>query len=147
MKFLLSLLPVAALVIVAPTLSAQSQEMIPPEMATRFVGKDGMVCGKVEKAKYAQSSEGEPTFLYMGGMFPRHTFSARIDGANRASSASPRKRSKARTSASSARSSATVRAPKSKSAPGQPEARHHQVIASHIATPSRVAMCCCGYAD
>ncbi|MCF5974566.1 hypothetical protein L2215_22705, partial [Xanthomonas perforans] len=73
MKFLLSLLPVAALVIVAPTLSAQSQEMIPPEMATRFVGKDGMVCGKVEKAKYAQSSEGEPTFLYMGGMFPRHT--------------------------------------------------------------------------
>ncbi|HEY9253706.1 MAG TPA: hypothetical protein VIP30_04140 [Stenotrophomonas sp.] len=57
--------------------------MIPPEMATRFVGKDGMVCGKVEKAKYAQSSEGEPTFLYMGGMFPRHTFSARIDGANR----------------------------------------------------------------
>ncbi|MBV6747095.1 hypothetical protein [Xanthomonas vasicola] len=83
MKFLLSLLPVAGLVIVAPTLSAQSQEMIPPEMATRFVGKDGMVCGKVEKAKYAQSSEGEPTFLYMGGMFPRHTFSARIDGANR----------------------------------------------------------------
>lgn len=116
MKFLLSLLPVAALVIVAPTLSAQSQEMIPPEMATRFVGKDGMVCGKVEKAKYAQSSEGEPTFLYMGGMFPRHTFSARIDGANAASSASPRKRWKERTSASSARFSATARVPKSKSA-------------------------------
>ena len=62
---------------------AQAQEMIPPEMATRFVGKDGMVCGKVEKAKYAQNSEGEPTFLYMGGAFPRHTFSARIPGADR----------------------------------------------------------------
>ena len=62
---------------------AQSQELIPPEMATRFVGKDGMVCGKVEKAKYAQNSEGEPTFLYMGGAFPRHTFSARIPGADR----------------------------------------------------------------
>jgi hypothetical protein len=68
---------------VSSTAFAQSQEMIPPEMATRFVGKDGMVCGKVEKAKYAESSEGQPTFLYMGGMFPRHTFSARIAGADR----------------------------------------------------------------
>ncbi|WNH43129.1 MULTISPECIES: hypothetical protein [unclassified Xanthomonas] len=67
----------------SPSTFAQSQQMIPPEMATRFVGKDGMVCGKVEKAKYAQNSEGEPTFLYMGGMFPRHTFSARIAGADR----------------------------------------------------------------
>ncbi|UKE48991.1 hypothetical protein KHA79_09510 [Xanthomonas translucens pv. cerealis] len=67
----------------SPSAFAQSQQMIPPEMAARFVGKDGMVCGKVEKAKYAQNSEGEPTFLYMGGMFPRHTFSARIAGADR----------------------------------------------------------------
>ena len=64
---------------------AQSQEMIPPEMATRFVGKDGMVCGKVEKARYAEGSEGQPTFLHMGGAFPRHTFSARIPGSARGS--------------------------------------------------------------
>ena len=42
-----------------------------------------MVCGKVEKARFAEGSEGQPTFLYMGGAFPRHTFSARIAGANR----------------------------------------------------------------
>jgi hypothetical protein len=83
MKALYTLIPALVLSTLSADLLAQSQEMIPPEMATRFVGKDGMVCGKVEKAKYAQSSEGEPTFLYMGGMFPRHTFSARIDGANR----------------------------------------------------------------
>ena len=83
MKALFTLIPALALATLSADALAQSQEMIPPEMATRFVGKDGMVCGKVEKAKYAQSSEGEPTFLYMGGMFPRHTFSARIDGANR----------------------------------------------------------------
>jgi hypothetical protein len=83
MKALYTLIPALALSTLSADLLAQSQEMIPPEMATRYVGKDGMVCGKVEKAKYAQSSEGEPTFLYMGGMFPRHTFSARIDGANR----------------------------------------------------------------
>ena len=64
---------------------AQSQEMIPPEMATRFVGKDGMVCGKVEKARYAEGSEGQPTFLHMGGAFPRHTFSARIPSSARGS--------------------------------------------------------------
>jgi hypothetical protein len=58
-------------------------EMIPPETAARFAGKDGMVCGKVEKARYAEGSEGQPTFLHMGGMFPRHTFSARIAGSNR----------------------------------------------------------------
>lgn len=70
--------------LIAPSpLLAQTQQMIPPEMATRFVGKEGMVCGKVERAKYAENSEGQPTFLYMGGAFPRHTFSARIAGSDR----------------------------------------------------------------
>lgn len=65
------------------TAAADTAEMIPPENAARFAGKDGMVCGKVEKARYAEGSEGQPTFLHMGGVFPRHTFSARISGANR----------------------------------------------------------------
>ena len=77
-----------ALVSVAVLLAASvpalaQQEMIPPEQASRHLGKDGMVCGKVEKAKFAEGSEGQPTFLYMGGTFPRHTFSARIAGSNR----------------------------------------------------------------
>lgn len=84
MKCQLSLVPLVLLASIPVATLAQSQEMIPAELATRFVGKEGMVCGKVEKAKYAQNSEGEPTFLYMGGMFPRHKFSARIDGVNRA---------------------------------------------------------------
>ncbi|MFT4248530.1 MAG: hypothetical protein QM581_10985 [Pseudomonas sp.] len=79
-----SLLPLLVLLTFASAALAQSQDMIPPEMASRFVGKDGMVCGKVEKAKFAEASEGSPTFLYMGGVFPRHTFSARIPGSDRA---------------------------------------------------------------
>mgnify|MGYP003583179263 FL=1 len=67
----------------AAPLSALAADAIPAEQAARFVGKDGMVCGKVEKTRYAQNSEGEPTFLYMGGTFPRHTFSARIPGDQR----------------------------------------------------------------
>ena len=75
---------VTAAVLVAGMSSAFAQsEMIPAEAAPRYAGKDGMVCGKVEKARYAEGSEGQPTFLYMGGAFPRHTFSARIPGAAR----------------------------------------------------------------
>ena len=82
MKSLLAVFSVAVLATSAAPVSAQSA-MIPPELAPRSVGKDGMVCGKVEKARYAEGSEGQPTFLYMGGAFPRHTFSARIAGENR----------------------------------------------------------------
>jgi hypothetical protein len=55
-----------------------AQDAIRPEQAARHVGQSGMVCGKVEKTRYAENSEGQPTFLHMGGAFPRHTFSARI---------------------------------------------------------------------
>jgi len=72
-----------ALLLAASLPVLAQQEMISPEQASRHLGKDGMVCGKVEKAKYAEGSEGQPTFLYMGGAFPRHTFSARIAGSNR----------------------------------------------------------------
>ena len=58
--------------------AALAQDAIRPDQATRFVGQNGMVCGKVEKTRYAENSEGSPTFLHMGGAFPRHTFSARI---------------------------------------------------------------------
>jgi len=58
--------------------SSLAQEAIRPDQAARHVGQNGMVCGKVEKTRYAENSEGQPTFLHMGGAFPRHTFSARI---------------------------------------------------------------------
>lgn len=74
---------ILAIVLSTPDAFAQAKEMIPAELAPRFIGRDGMVCGKVEKARFAQNSEGEPTFLYMGGSFPRHTFSARIAGSDR----------------------------------------------------------------
>jgi len=77
------ILILAAAVLAAAPVAAMAQEAIPAEQAVRHVGKEGMVCGRVEKPRYAQNTEGEPTFLYMGGMFPRHTFSARIPGDQR----------------------------------------------------------------
>lgn len=86
MRMTRSLLFALSVALVGATpLLARENRMIPPEHANRFVGQNGMVCGKVERARYAQNSEGEPTFLYMGGAFPRHTFSARIPGSSRAS--------------------------------------------------------------
>jgi len=76
----------AALLMPASPAVGQSQvdNAIPADMAARFTGKAGTVCGKVGKARFAENSEGTPTFLYMGGNFPRHTFTARIPGDARA---------------------------------------------------------------
>src|SRR5690606_17331170 len=63
--------------------AASAQEAIPAEHAVRFIGTTGMVCGTVERTRHATNTEGEPTFLYMGGNFPRHTFTARIPGSIR----------------------------------------------------------------
>ena len=69
----------AALLMPASPANSQSQvdNAIPADMATRFTGKVG-------KARFAENAEGTPTFLYMGGNFPRHTFTARIPGDARA---------------------------------------------------------------
>jgi len=82
MKPIAHMLAFATLLAGAP-LAAAAADAIPADQAVRFVGKDGMVCGKVEKTRFAENAEGTPTFLYMGGAFPRHTFSARIPGDQR----------------------------------------------------------------
>ena len=76
----------AALLMPAAPANSQSQidNAIPADMAPRFAGKAGTVCGKVGKARFAENAEGTPTFLYMGGNFQRHTFTARIPGDARA---------------------------------------------------------------
>ena len=81
----------AALLMPASPANSQSQvdNAIPADMATRFTGKAGTVCGKVGKARFAENAEGTPTFLYMGGSFPRHTFTARIPGDDRAHGEDP----------------------------------------------------------
>ena len=81
----LAVVGAALLMPAAPAISqSQIDNAIPADMAARFTGKAGTVCGKVGKARFAENSEGTPTFLYMGGNFPRHTFTARIPGDARA---------------------------------------------------------------
>lgn len=77
------LLKTAGLLGLLVVLPSYATDMIPPEAAVRHVGKEGLVCGLVERGRYAEGSEGQPTFLHMGGSFPRHTFFARIPGSAR----------------------------------------------------------------
>ncbi len=47
-------------------------------------GQTKRVCGKVDQARFAENSDGQPTFLYFGGRFPRHQFAVRVPGDVRA---------------------------------------------------------------
>lgn len=80
---------VAALIAVSiPQVMAQAggnriRGEMPVEQASEFIGKEATVCGSVDGARYAENAEGQPTFLFMGGNFPSHKFSARIWGRDR----------------------------------------------------------------
>lgn len=56
---------------------------VPVAQAAEFIGKEATVCGTVDGARFAENAEGQPTFLFMGGNFPAHKFSARIWGRDR----------------------------------------------------------------
>lgn len=76
------LIPLIALVVAAPAWSVGPT--IGAENASSYIGKDATVCGKIDSAKYNENSDGQPTFMHMGGKFPVHKFAIRINGENRA---------------------------------------------------------------
>ena len=52
--------------------------------AYSHVGEYATVCGKVVSTKYADRSNGEPTFLNLDKAYPNHIFTVVIWGENRA---------------------------------------------------------------
>lgn len=82
MKFLFVLFFVVVFVIIVLFVFVQMVEMILLEMVLCVVGKDGMVCGKVEKVCYVEGFEGQLIFLYMGGVFLCYIFLVCIVGVN-----------------------------------------------------------------
>jgi hypothetical protein len=64
--------------------TASAQSTVGAAKASTVVGSNATVCGKVESFRYNENSEGQPTFLHLGGVFPKHTFAVRINGADRA---------------------------------------------------------------
>lgn len=68
---------------------AFAQAQIPASQAIEHVGKTAQVCGKIESGRYAENTDGQPTFLHLGAAFPKHTFQVRIDGKNRGKFTTP----------------------------------------------------------
>jgi hypothetical protein len=73
---------IAAGVVLAGSSFAQGPT-IGPDNAQGFIGKDATVCGKVDSARYNENADGQPTFMHLGGPFPKHKFAVRVDGQNR----------------------------------------------------------------
>ena len=59
--------------------------------AKAHVGEMATVCGRVASARYAESSNRQPTFLNLDTPFPKHTFTVVIFGADRAKFGEPEK--------------------------------------------------------
>ena len=84
-----SILVAALVAVYAPGAFAQAggnriRGEVPAIQAGEFIGKEATVCGMVDGARFAENAEGQPTYLFMGGNFPAHKFSARIWGRDRA---------------------------------------------------------------
>lgn len=80
---------VFALVSLGCSVALAQGPTIGADNAQNFIGKDATVCGKVESARYNENSEGQPTFMHMGGKFPAHKFAVRINGEHRAQFSPP----------------------------------------------------------
>lgn len=80
-RIIAALLATSLLGLSAPGLA---QTTVGANQAATVVGKGATVCGKVESFRTNENIEGQPTFLHLGGAFPKHTFSVRINGSDRA---------------------------------------------------------------
>jgi DNA/RNA endonuclease YhcR with UshA esterase domain len=64
-------------------------DSIAPADAINHVGERAIVCGQVASAKYAEQSNGSPTFLNLDRPYPQHVFTAVIWGTSRSRFPSP----------------------------------------------------------
>jgi DNA/RNA endonuclease YhcR with UshA esterase domain len=58
-------------------------DTITPEDASKYVGKQATVCGKVASTHYSTRSRRQPTFININRPYPNQIFTALIWGADR----------------------------------------------------------------
>ena len=68
-----------------------TQTSLTPADAKGHIGETATVCGRVASARYAESSNRQPTFLNLDTPFPKHIFTVVIFGADRAKFGEPEK--------------------------------------------------------
>jgi len=65
------------------SISVAEEELIKPNEAEKYVGKEKTVCGTVASATYATRTKGQPTFLNLDQPFPNQIFTVVIWGSDR----------------------------------------------------------------
>jgi hypothetical protein len=64
-------------------IAASAQQKIKPEEVAKHIGDSTTVCGKVFGGVYLDKSNGQPTLLNIGGIYPDNPFTAVIYGEHR----------------------------------------------------------------
>ena len=76
---------IAAMFVLGTSNAVADDSNISAADAIHFVGHIATVCGQVASAKYASSTNGQPTFLNLDEPYPNQVFTAVIWGKDRAS--------------------------------------------------------------
>ena len=72
-----------ALLALGAATAVSAQQTVGAGNAAAVVGKGATLCGKVESFRFNENSDGQPTFLHLGGAYPNHTFAVRIAGSDK----------------------------------------------------------------
>jgi DNA/RNA endonuclease YhcR with UshA esterase domain len=70
-------------------LPVQAQKKLAPAEAKEHFGETATVCGEVVTARYAASTNGQPTFLNLDKPYPNQVFTIVIWGNNRSKFGTP----------------------------------------------------------
>lgn len=87
-KFILATLLVIAAIGATAYADGRSAHLS-TRQASSHIGENATVCGKVVSTKYADRSNGEPTFLNLDRPYPNHIFTIVIWGEDRAAFGKP----------------------------------------------------------
>ncbi len=77
------LLLIAALLAGSVSIAAYSQDSITTEEASKFLGLQKTVCGKVVSSHYSARAKGKPTFINLDKPYPNEIFTVLIWGSDR----------------------------------------------------------------
>ena len=61
------------------SLCISAQNKIAIEEASKHIGETVMICDKIYQGKFIEDSKTQPTFLKMGGVYPKHKITILIN--------------------------------------------------------------------
>lgn len=72
------------MVVLLSACASSADEGLSPEQAARHVGETATVCGRIASSHYAETGDGQPTFVNLDKSYPEQVFTIVIFGDYRA---------------------------------------------------------------